>query len=179
MESVITKSSVFTVDNLDTVKRTIGLAVSDIHQEFEDHLEAINENTQEIQHNYEYVCEVDTKLNKINERIDDIYAILSNLTGKNLNKKSEYEDIDPLTTMEKNVFLNLYSEDQPITYANLANKMNMPLSLTRQYVTHLLEKGIPVIKKYLKTRPYISLDAKFKNLQAKKNILKIEQKILA
>ena len=55
----------------------------------------------------------------------------------------------------------------------------MPISLARQYITNLLEKGIPIQKKYIKQRPYIYLDQKFKNLQAKKNILKIEQKILA
>jgi len=57
--------------------------------------------------------------------------------------------------------------------------MNMPISLARQYITNLLEKGIPVQKKYISAKPYIFIDPKFKNLQAKKNILKIEQKILA
>jgi len=48
----------------------------------------------------------------------------------------------------------------------------------REYVTNLLEKGIPIQKKYVNTIPHLLLDPKFKNLQAKKNILKIEQKIL-
>ena len=150
-----------------------------LKDELEDHLVAINENTSEIQSNYEYLCELDNKITKLNERIDEIFGVLSQLTGKKLNKTSNYEDIDPLTTMEKNVFLNLYTEDQPISYADLAKKMNMSISLARQYITNLLEKGIPIQKKYLSQRPYIYLDQKFKNLQAKKNILKIEQKILA
>ena len=178
MAELITKRKDSINKGLYRVKKKISLITAEIHEEFEDHLEAINENTSEIQSNYEYSCEIDNKLNKLNRRIDEVYSILSKLTGKKLTKISKYEDIDPLTTMEKNVFLNLYTEDQPITYAELAKKLNMPILLARQYITNLLEKGIPIQKQYIKTRPFIYLDKKFKNLQAKKNILKIEQKIL-
>jgi len=164
---------------IENIKKTITIAISEIHEEMEEHLETINENTSEIQSNYEHSTELDNKITKLNEKIDEIYNILGKLTGKKLTKIAKYEDIDPLTTMEKNVFLNIYTEDQPITYAELAKKINMSISLTRQYLTNLLEKGIPIQKRYIKTRPYIYLDKKFKNLQAKKNILKIEQKILA
>ncbi|MBR9691525.1 hypothetical protein GOV06_01950 [Candidatus Woesearchaeota archaeon] len=166
-------------NSLDVVKQKISSVVSEIQEEFEDHLQSINENTAEIQSNYEFSCELDNKITKLNERIDEVYTILSKLTGKKIRKTSKYEDIDPLTTMEKNVFLNLYTEEQPMTYSELAKKMNMPISLARQYITNLLEKGIPIQKKYIKTKPFICLDPKFKNLQAKKNILKIEQRILA
>ena len=179
MAVLITERENSSSTRLDILKRKLSLSVSEIHEEFEEHLEAINENTSEIQSNYESMCELDNKITKLNERIDEIYTILSKLTGKKLRKNTTYDDIDPLTTMEKNVFLNLYTEEQPITYAELAKKMNMPISLARQYITNLLEKGIPIQKKYIKTKPYIYLDQKFRNLQAKKNILKIEQKILA
>ena len=179
MAELLTKRENSSSTDGDKIKRKISLLVAEIHEEFEEHLEAINENTSEIQSNYESMSEIDCKITKVNERIDEIYTILSKLTGKKLNKAAKYEDIDPLTTMEKNVFLNLYTEQQPVTYAELAKKMNMSISLARQYIINLLEKGIPIQKKYLKQRPYIYLDQKFKNLQAKKNILKIEQKILA
>ncbi len=163
---------------LKKLTKNVKIAFSEVHNEFEDHLDGINENTNEIQANYEYICEVDNKISKLNERIDDIYNVLSDLTGKKMRKMPAYEDIDPLTTEEKNIFLNLYTEPEPISYVDLARKMNMPISLTRQYITNLLEKGIPIQKEYKKTRPFIYLDKKFKNLQAKKNVLKIEQRIL-
>ena len=179
MTDLLTKREDSVSKEIDQIKQKISISVAEIHDEFGDHLEAINENTAEIQSNYEYLCGLDNKITKLSERIDEIYSILGNLTGKKIRKIAKYEDIDPLTTMEKNVFLNLYTQDQPMTYSELAKKLNMPISLTRQYITNLLEKGIPVQKKYIKTRPYIYLDQKFKNLQAKKNLLKIEQKILA
>ena len=155
------------------------IAFSQVHMEFEDHLDTINENTNEIQSNYKFMCEIDNKITKLNEKIDNIHMILSKLTGKKIKKIKQFEDIDPLTTKEKNIFLNLYTEEEPVSYSFLARKMSMPVSLLRQYISNLIEKGIPIQKIYKNTLPYILLDKRFKNLQAKKNILKIEQKILA
>jgi hypothetical protein len=153
-------------------------ALNQVYDEFEDHLEAINENTSEIQENYAYFCELDNKIAKLNDRIDEIHNILSKLTGKKVRKIASFDDIDPLTSDEKNVFMNLYTEAVPVSYADLAKKMQMPIPLVREYVTHLLEKGVPVQKTYKNTIPHILLDPRFKNLQAKTNILKIEQRIL-
>lgn len=156
----------------------IRLAFRQVHDEFEDHLIAINENTDEIQANHAHIAELDNKIAKLNEKIDEVYNTLSKLTGKKIRKMPAFEDIDPLTTDEKNVFLNIYTEAAPLTYSDLAAKLNMSIELTRQYVINLMEKGIPIQKIYKHTRPYIYLDPKFKNLQAKKNILKIEQRVL-
>ena len=41
-----------------------------IKQEFLEHLDSINQNTNEIQANYEYLKEFETKLEKLRERID-------------------------------------------------------------------------------------------------------------
>jgi len=166
------------IDSLSKLNSKIKTIFSSVYNEFEDHLDAINENTNEIQTNFEYLCKLDNKITKLNERIDEIHLILSKLTGKKTYKKSKLESIDPLTTKEKSVFLNLYTEQDPITYSSLAKKMKMPIPLLREYITNLLEKGIPIQKIYKNTRPYIFLDSKFKNLQAKQNILKIEQKVL-
>ena len=38
-----------------------------IKEEFDEHLGSINENTNEIQANYEYLCNTDSKIDKLNE----------------------------------------------------------------------------------------------------------------
>ena len=177
MEVTVQKESVSS-SSLKSVNEIIKSAFSQIYDEFEDHLHAINENTTEKQENYAYLCELDNKIAKLNERIDEIHSILSKLTGRKTLKKPAFEDIDPLTTMEKSIFLNLYTEEKPMSFAELAKKMNVSIPLIREYITHLLEKGVPIQKTYRNTIPYIFLDPRFKNLQAKKNILKIEQRIL-
>ena len=160
------------------LSKSLKIAFSQIYDEFEDHLHAINENTSEVQENYTYVCELDNKISKLNERLDEIHNILEKFTGKKTLKKARFEDIDPLTATEKNVFMNLYTESKPISFSELAKKMKISIILARQYITNLLEKGVPIKKTYHKTIPKVSLDSRFKNLQAKKNILKIEQRIL-
>jgi len=166
------------IENKETYSKKIEQVLRVINEEFEEHLLSINENTSEIQENSAYLYELDNKISKLNERISDIYMILSKMTGKKLRKMPAFEDIDPLTEKEKLVFLNLYTEEKPITFTDLSNKLNMSIELTRQYIISLIEKGIPIQKTFKNTRPYLLLDQKFKNLQAKKNILKIEQKIL-
>jgi len=150
-----------------------------VNEELEEHLLAINENTSEIQENTAFMFELDNKLAKLNERIDEIHTILSQVTGKKLIKMPAFEDIDPLTEKERNVFLNIYTEEIPMTYSDLAKKISISVELAREYVLSLIEKGIPIQKSYKNARPHIMLNAKFRNLQAKKNILKIEQKVLA
>ena len=177
MTELLNKESAIS-DTLQHLNSKLKIIFSSIYDEFEEHLDSINENSSEIQSNYEFVCKVDNKIAKLNERIDEIHIILSKLTGKKTLKKPKFEDIDPLTKKEKNIFLNLYTEEKPITYSDLAKKINMPVLIVREYITRLMEKGVPIQKTYKNIRPYISLDKKFKNLQAKKNILRIEQKIL-
>ena len=160
------------------IKNKVKLLLNSINEELEEHLLSINENTSEIQQNQACLFELENKISKLNERIDEIYLILSKMTGKKLKKIPRFEDIDPLTEKEKIVFLNLYTEDAPITYSYLAKKLSISIEAAREYILSLLEKGIPIQRTYKNTRPYLHLDPKFKNIQTKKNILKIEQKIL-
>jgi len=42
----------------------------------------------------------------------------------------------------------------------------------------MLQKGVPITKKYIANEAHLSLNPKFKSLQAKENILQIEQRRL-
>jgi hypothetical protein len=165
-------------ENIRKINEELKSAFSQIREEFDEHLDAINENTNEIQANYEYLCEIDNKINKLNEKIEEIQLILSKLTGQKLDLKPEYYRIDPLGPEEQKMFLAIYSEDKPLSYMELAKRVGKPLTLVRSYVTNLIEKGIPINKSYVKGRPHVMIDAGFKSLQAKKNIVGINQQIL-
>jgi len=73
-------------NNIDSVKKelsNIGVNVKSafktIREEFEDHLDAINENTNEIQANYEHMCELESKVEKVNARLDEIQLMLNQI----------------------------------------------------------------------------------------------------
>lgn len=152
--------------------------ISEMRNEFEDHLIAINENTNEIQLNYEFSCELDTKIERLNERLDKIELFLKNF-GYKAEEEPKY-NIQPLTKKEQEVFLILYTHEEkgPISYAEIARKLCLTEELVCSYIQSIVSKGVPINKRYIDNKAFIRLDKKFKDLQTKKNILKIPQTII-
>ena len=155
----------------------------EVEDQFEDHLQSINENTNEIQSNYEFMCELDAKIDKFAERIDKIQLFLQS----NSNFIAEGEktfDIRPLTKTEQEIFMVIYAlEDEKgiVSYRDIALKTGLAESLVSNYIASIIEKGVPILKKYVNSRPFLKLDSEFKTLQAKENLLMIDtaQKELA
>ena len=87
--------------------------------------------------------------------------------------KKEFK-ITPLTNKEKEVFMALYSlgEVQPfVSYRQIAKKVRSSENLVASYITNLIEKGVPIIKKYDGGIAYIKLDDLFRQVQAKENLV--------
>lgn len=141
----------------------------DIREELDEHLEAINNNTNEIQSNFEYIGELDKKIEKLSEKMDEILLFLR---GKPEEKVFE---IKPLSKREKQVFQAFYTllHDHPegVTYVQIAHKLEMSTGLVTNFITNLLEKGIPLKKIYHNNNVHLLLEKEFSELQAKKNIL--------
>ena len=148
------------------VKKDLKKNLTSVRNEFEDHLESINENTNEIQSNYEFLCELDNKIEKLNERIDKIQFLLE---GK---KESNYE-VMPLTRREQEIFVVLYTSDDFLSYSDVAKKTSLTFSLVQAYISNIIAKGIPILKKYIQNKVFLYLDPVFKNLQAEKYLVEI------
>ena len=146
-----------------------------IKQQFEEHLQAINENTNEIAANHEYLCGLESKLDKLSERVDQIQMYLESNSNIVVAKRNNF-DVKKLNRMEQQVFLVIYTleeEQGRLTYFDIANKLDISEELAASYVTSIIEKGVPILKKYVNSRPYLGLDPEFKTLQAKENILQL------
>ena len=154
-------------------------AFSKIKEEFEDHLTAINQNTTEIQANYGYLSEIDEKIEKICQRLDQIGLFLQKKSNFKIEEKPSYK-IDKLSKREQEVFLMLYTSEEkgPVTYKELSRKTGLPEELVSNYIIRMVQKGVPIKKKYIADKAHLVLDKRFKSIQAKENILKIEQKTL-
>ena len=155
-------------------------AFSQIKDEFEDHLTAVNENTNEIQANYELVCNIDQKLNKLAERLDRIDLFLQK-QGMELEEKEQFKPIR-LSKREQEIFLVLYTLEEvkgSVTYLDIARKVCLPGDIVASYISNMLQKGVPITKKYISNEAHLSLNPKFKARQAKENILQIEQRRLS
>lgn len=146
-----------------------------IKHELEEHLQAINENTNEIASNFEYVNEIEARLDRLSERVDQIQLYLESMSNIAIAKRNNF-DVKRLNRMEQQVFLVIYTleeEKGSITYEDIAKKLNISEQLAANYVTSLIEKGVPIIKRYINSKPYLRLDPEFKTLQAKENILQL------
>ena len=146
-----------------------------IRHEFEEHLQAINENTNEISANYEYNRELEIKIDKLSERVDQIQMYLESSYGISVAKRSSF-DVKRLNRREQEVFLVIYTleeEKGSLTYEDIAHRLNISEQLAGSYVTSLIEKGVPVMKRYFNSKPFLKLDPVFKTLQTKENILQL------
>ena len=146
-----------------------------IKHQFEEHLQAINENTNEIASNHGYLCELEGKLDKLSERVDQIQMYLESNSSIVVAKKTNF-DVKRLDRMEQQVFLVIYTleeEKGSLTYGDIAKKLGISEELTASYVTSIIEKGVPILKRYINSRPFLRLDPEFKTLQAKENILQL------
>jgi len=155
-------------------------AFSQIKDEFEDHLVAINENTKEIQANYELISEIDQKLNKLAERMDKIEMFLQK-DGMKIEEKPNFKPVR-LSKREQEIFLILYTLEElkgSVKYTDIAKRVCLTDDIVASYVSNMIRKGVPIRKKYITNEAHLSLNPQFKALQAKENILQIEQRTLS
>ncbi len=140
-----------------------------IKEEFNVHLDSINQNTSEIESLYEYVAEVDSKIEKLNERIDELFMLVSPGSDK------EGFGMD-LTHREQEVSFILYSEDR-VSLKALAKRLGFTEEMVNRYVSSLISKGVPILRQFVGSDLFLYMDLKFKDLQAKRNVLKIDESI--
>ena len=166
------------------LRRGIGLEVSRVQKmlkaeflkikhQIEEHLQSINENTNEISANYEYICEIDQKLDRLSARVDYIQM---HLGDQGLDIKKNDFDVKRLNRREQEVFLVIYTLEEEkggVTYEDISLKLGISEHLAGNYVTSLIEKGVPILKRYPDSRPHLKLDPEFKTLQTKENILQL------
>ncbi len=147
-----------------------------VREELDEHLAAINETTDEIQSNYELMLQLDSKLNKLQERMDHLQMFVENQFGisKSREEKRDYREYNllPLTKNEQEVFLSLYAADS-LSYHDIARQLSITEALAQNYIGNLISKGIPVLKRYHCSKTFISIDKAFKDLHAKRNIIAV------
>ncbi len=135
----------------------------ELRQQFEEHLSAINENTSEIQALFDYLHEIEQKLEQLASRVDQIQLSQSPAVSRNF----------ALTQMEKEVFLALYTEESPLCFQEIAVKSGLPAALIPDCISSLVSKGIPFIRTFYGDKLFLKLDSRFKELQAKENMVNV------
>ncbi len=160
----------------ETLKQRFEAALKGIREEFDDHRESINDSTNEIEANYELLCRLESKVDRIEQQLEQLQLAFASFSGaQSLDRAPSAIDLEE---REKDVFLILYTaaDNKPLTYRDIATAMKESEFLVRGYITNMIEKGVPIAKRYINEVAHISLDKPFKDRQAKENIVRLNQR---
>lgn len=154
---------------LDTIQRGMKHAFRNVKREFDDHLNAINQNTSEIQSVYDYLSSIDRRLDKLQERVDEMQMYVN----------PEMEDVPEieLTLREQEVFFVLYTESDSVSCEEIGRRLGFTTEMVNTYVYNMISKGVPVVRDEHDGEMQVGLDNNFRTLQAKKEIIPIDQGI--
>lgn len=135
-----------------------------IQHQLDDHLQAINENTSEIQALFDFLQQLEKKIDAMSEKLERLQ----------LDSTFEQKPVTvSLTQMEKKVFLVLYTEQLPQSYKEIAEKAELPLAVIPECLSSITAKGIPLVRVYYQEKLYLKLAPKFKEAQAKEKIVNL------
>jgi DNA-directed RNA polymerase specialized sigma subunit len=141
-------------------------AFGKIKKELNDHLETLNQNTVEIESNFEYLERLEARIEKLNEKLEELTLLLRARPCEEV-KANKIK----LSGREQEVFLLLYTSNEFMSYGDIAKKLGLTVVLAGNYLTSMIEKGIPLMKRYVDKQPAVMLDPSFREKQAKQGIV--------
>lgn len=151
---------------LSKVKQDMGSEVQQLKEECEDHLQAINENTEELANVQNSLDLTDQKIEKLNSRIDNIHLMFNQILWQTKIR------ID-LDVQEQMVFQLLCSHNDFLTGTFMAEKIQLPTAVMRETITALIDKGVPVVLRESDGSIFVRLEPEFRKLQRANKIIKI------
>lgn len=160
--------------NVDLLKAEMEAALRGVREELDEHLETINQATDEVQSSQDFAYRLDWKIDRLSERLEKVILILKN-SGVKVDD-SQPESFE-LSDKEKAVFLVLYnSEGRMLAYSGIARALRESEFLVRSLIASMIQKGVPIRKRYINNEACLELDSRFREMQAKTNCLNISQK---
>lgn len=149
-------------------EKKLRAAFAAIKNDLDNHLEDINENTQEIFENRHMIADLHERLCKLS---DQLHEVRLRLDASDM----RYPSCIELSLREQEVFLVLYTATDVVAYSEVSRQVSLPVSFLQEVTYSLIQKGIPVVKQRDEQgRVLLSLDLEFKEEQSKRNIVGID-----
>jgi glutamate-1-semialdehyde aminotransferase len=156
---------------LDLMDKGIKEAFSRIKDELSEHLDTINQNTQELTSAYQYIAELEGKVEKLSERLDEVTVAT--------NKSAVIEQMEfKLSVREQEVFACLYAHPQGVTANQAARLLGLTGELVTSTLFYLLEKGVAIHKQQTESGISYQLDRNFRDLQSRKQLIEVHPSII-
>lgn len=164
------RSDTVTQQQLLQLDQGIRAAFLKVKEEFEEHLQAINENTDEINASHDALGELDGKMEKLNARIDTIHMMFQQLL---LQTRVSIE----LSVTEQRVFSLLYTYLY-VPMVEIGVKTGLSQAEVDDVFTSLADKGVIIIRKVKDEETYLKLDDDFRRLQEQHQMVKVSPAIM-
>lgn len=145
------------------LKKGVKDAFQKVQEESEEHLDSINENTNEIQSLQEVCSELDNKIEKIDERMDEIQIALEN-AGIFKKRKHNFASQIKLTKSETEIYDFLIGTEDEKTYRDISHNSGFDQESIKTILSNLVEKGVPIVQKFINNCAYIDVDQEFKRV---------------
>jgi hypothetical protein len=133
-------------------------------------MQAINGNTNEIDIQNSFICEIDNRITKMEEKVDEVHFLLRQLVTTS---KLAVE----LSKDEQRVFLILYTHEKFMKPDMVSRKAFLDDDIVADALDAMMDKGIPLDREVLDGNVYFRMSKDFKLRQAKENIIQIDPEV--
>ncbi len=155
-------------DEMIELRRNMRAGFQLVREELDNHLDTINQGTEEIQSAFEFLMELDKKIDKLGERLDQLEPLLKPMV--------KYEQV-VLPHREQEVFVVLYTASTRLSVKDLARKLGLTVEMVDNYVCSMMAKKIPIVRELEGETCWVSLDSNCKELQAKQSVIRINEDV--
>ncbi|MFC1723585.1 hypothetical protein ACFL0V_05585 [Nanoarchaeota archaeon] len=155
---------------INDIFKHVDSSASELREELDEHLDAINRNTEEISIQNSAVCEIDHRLIKLEEKMDKLCFMFKQLLSNSLISVN-------LTKEEQRTFLMLYTTEGFQSADEINKKSDLDMSDIEDSLMSLMDKGVPVEREIIDQKLFFRLNEEFKQKQARDNIVKIDTEI--
>lgn len=159
------------IKKLKNIDDKLKKSFSTVKEEMEEHLQAINENSEEISAVYEHLSELDCKMDKLSTRVEQIQLMMKQMIQNQAQMGFKIE----LDFEEQKIFLALYAFGDNLTLTDIARKTNINEIEVEKKLQLMSAKGVNILEKAISSKKYYSLETEFKNLQAKTHLVEIDR----
>ena len=156
-------------DDLAELRRNMRAGFQLVKEELDNHLETINQNTEEIQSAFEFLIELDKKVEKLTERLDQM--------DLSLNPSVKRTSQLLLPHREQEVFVTLLLSSERLSLQDVARKLGLTLEMVDNYVCSMIAKHVPILRELDGETCWVSLDPTFKELQARQGVIRISEDV--
>jgi hypothetical protein len=139
--------------SLVEVENKIKKSFSAVREEMEDHLVAINENTDELKSHSDFMNELDRRIEALNEKIESVHLMLMQSMGSSLNEN------------EKKILNVLDRSTSLLSCKDIAFSAAVSELFVKAHLFSMICKGIPLKEKVIDSQSYFELERKTSSIQ--------------